>query len=263
MKRIILCEGKIDAALLDYLLKNCLQWKFISDHKKHVNKLPTLPVDKNDETLNWYFNGNKELAVWSVNSCNNIKKRFHDVLKFNQIEKEEELRFTKLVILTDHDDRKDQDWLQVITDWYTRYIPDPKIKEVKLKISDPKMIQVGSWVTGELELIKIPTETIEIQLLTIIVPLSGNGNLETFLLQSIETMSSDHKQLVDNADIFINSVPTGITLKQSHKPKAKVGSTFSVLAPDGALQHISQRIPYIKWEKIQLMTNIYTPLEQL
>ncbi len=254
MKRIILCEGKTDAILISYFLIRKFGWSYI--RKKTEIPQVELPVDKNNEELNWYNHPkkpNQELAIWSVGGINQLPNKLKNTIERTQIERTTTNRFERIVLFFDRDQRGEAECVQLIEEWTTT-------SNLEL-IGD---MQLGRWVDATIELIKTPPESYQLSILPIVLPPDGKGALETFLIDSIKGHSNEDRQLVDEAWEFINRLPDEPYLsKRRFHPKACLGAILSVMSPNWVFAKLHERLTRVKWENIELVLNAYKKLEGL
>ena len=114
MKKIILCEGKMDAFLLGYFLDKRFGWKYI---KEHIDRLPKLAVSKDNEVFYWYQHSekpNQELAIWGVGGIDRISFGLCNVMVRNQREGTSTERFRQIVIFFDRDTRTKGECLELV-----------------------------------------------------------------------------------------------------------------------------------------------------
>jgi hypothetical protein len=250
MKRIILCEGKTDAILISYFLQQ-FNWSYTK--KPVIN----LPVDKNNEVLNWYIHRekpNQELAIWGVGGLEQIPIKLGQVIQRTRREINPINRFSRLVIFFDSDTRNDTECLKLIKSW---------VAESSLSlVSD---LQIGKWLEATTEMtFKTPPESYPVSLLAIVLPPASQGNLEIFLLDCLHKHSNEYRQLVEEARQFIDRLSNQPYLeKQRLRDKAQLGAVLSVMSPDWVFSELDQRLTLIPWEKLQLVYDVYKKLESL
>jgi hypothetical protein len=250
MKKMIICEGKTDAIVISYFLQH-FKWSYT---KKQV--IP-LSLDKNKEELNWYAHPekpNQELAIWGVGGLEQIPVKLKQVITITQRGINPTNRFNSIVIFFDRDTRNETQCLQFIANCLTN-------SGLKV-ISD---VKIGEWLDASIELIfKIPLESYPVSLLPIVLPPDSRGNLEIFLLESLEKNSNADRQLVEEAREFVNRIPSQPYLeKQRLRSKACLGAVLSVMSPDWVFSELDRRLTLIPWEELQLILNVYSKLENL
>lgn len=198
MKRIILCEGKTDALLISYFLKKKFRWSHI---KKQVIGLP---INQDNEVLYWYSNPekpNQELAIWGVGGIEQLPVKLGHVINRTRSESNPINRFERIVLFFDRDQRDETECVELIEEWATT--------------SDLELIgnlQLGQWSDVTTNLRKSPAESYKLNILSIALPPDSEGNLETFLINSIRSHSDEDRQLVDEAWKFINRLLMSLIL---------------------------------------------------
>lgn len=250
MKRIILCEGKTDAILISYFLERRFGWSYTR------KRLIGLPVYQDNEVLNWYSHPRKpdqELAIWGVGGIEQLPVKLGHVINRTRRESNPTNRFKRIVLFFDRDQRDEAECMELINKWATS-------SGLKL-IGNP---QLGQWGKGTTDLYGSSSESYQLSILPIVLPPDGKGALETFLIDSIRSVSDEDKQLVDEAWKFINRLPNEPYLsKRRFRPKACLGAILSVMSPDWVFSERHKRLTRVKWEDIESVLNIYKKLEKL
>lgn len=251
MKRIIICEGKTDAILISYFLIGKFGWTYIR------RQVLTLPVDRDNEVLNWYEHPEKpdqELAIWGSGSIEQIPIKLAHVTELTENERTPEDRFKRIVLFFDRDDRSGDECAALVKEWTENN------DQLEL-IEDPEL---GQWSHAKIELRKSPAEPHELLILPIAVPPASKGNLEIFLMDAIRGESEHDEQLVDKAEEFIYGLPDEPYLsKKRYRPKARLGSILSVISPDWVFSRLDDRLTRITWEEIESVEAVYGNLSEL
>ena len=256
MKRIILCEGRTDAILINYFLKGRFGWTYIEPQKLKTLKLPKLPVEQDNEVFNWYNHSGKpnhELAIWGVGGIDQMSVKLRHVIDRNRIERTINNRFEHIVLFFDHDDMNETECKTLIENWMTNS---------NLEILGD--LQLGQWRNARIKLSKSLRENYELNILPIVLPPDSPGNLETFLIDSIRDQYDHDKHLVVNAERFIECIPNKPYLNKSrYRPKACLGSILSVMSPDWVFSKLDDRLSRVQWEKIESVMSVYRKLGEL
>jgi hypothetical protein len=109
-----------------------------------------------------------------------------------------------------------------------------------------------------------PPQDHEVEVLPIVLPPDGNGELETFLLNALRASSDEDELLVDRARVFVGDIPDEPYLShRRYRPKACLGSVLSVISPDWVFSRLDERLLLIEWERLEQVANIYSMLEVL
>lgn len=251
MKRIILCEGKTDAILISYFLKRRFGWLYTKE------QVLQLPVNRDNEVLNWYRHPEKQkqkLAIWGVGGIDRLLVRLKNVVERTQIETSPNNRFQRIVLFFDRDIRNEDECVKLIEDW---------VMNSKLQLLDP--LQLGEWVDATTDLSrKQPPENYQLSVLSIVLPPDGKGNLEIFLTDALKNHSDADKHLVEEARAFVGNLPDEPYLtKQRLRSKASLGSILSVMSPDWVFSELDERLALVQWEDIESALNVYQKLAGL
>lgn len=250
MKKIILCEGKTDAILISYFLIRRFNWIYTKD------EIVGLPVEKDNETLNWYYHLEKagsELAIWGVGGIDEIPIKLSEVVDRTRNEKIRGNRFDRIVIFFDRADLDNGQCVNLVLEW---------LNHANLTTNnDPN---IGQWTNAAINIKSTPPQEHQVEILPIVLPPDGNGELETFLLDSLNESSDDDTLLVGRARAFIGDIPDEpYLLRRRFRPKACLGSVLSVISPDWVFSEIDNRLRQVEWERLEEVANIYGELEEL
>jgi len=256
MKRIILCEGKTDAILISYFLERKFGWSYIKWSRIKKNMKNWFQINQGNEVLNWYNHPkkpNQELAIWGVGGIEQIPVKLGHVINRTRSERNPINRFERIVLFFDRDQRDETECVELIEKWTTT--------------SDLELIrnlQLGQWSDFKTNLRKIPAESYKLNVLPITLPPDSEGNLETFLIKSIKSHSDEDRQLVDEANNFINLLPDEPYLnKRRFRHKACLGAILSVMLPDWGFSRLHERLTRIQWENIESVLSVYKKLKEL
>jgi hypothetical protein len=250
MKRVILCEGKTDAILISYFLEKRFGWE-------HIRRpVFGLPVDQDNEVLNWYHHLKKpdqELAIWGTGGIDQISVKLGHVVDRTRNERIPTNRFERVVLFFDRNDRSEIECEDLVRGWTA----DNECEVICT-------LQLGQWADAKVELRKSPQEDHELRILPIALPPDSEGNLEIFLTNSIRDQSEHDKHLVDRARSFIGFIPDEPYLnKTRYRPKACLGAILSVMSPDWVFSTLDHRLTRVQWEKIESVTAVYEKLSEL
>ena len=253
MKKIILCEGKIDAILISLFLEK-FGWTYFDTSQKQ-NPPITLPSNPKNEELNWYRHPGKpdqELAIWGVGGYDNVKPKLKVITDLIQLERQPKKTFNKIILLVDNDTGNSDKHLSDIDNW--------------LEISGISLldkIQLQEWLKAEIKLFG-NEEKHPIQLLSIVLPPDSKGNLEIFLLNELKENSDDEKILVEKAKFFIDNIEDKpYLIQQRLRGKAWLGSVLSVMFPDWSLKDRNIRLKKVNWENLESVFSAYQKLRDL
>lgn len=250
MHHIILCEGKTDAILISYFLIVKYGWEYIP--KGPVK----LPCDLENETLNWYRKPGREtqaLSIWGVGGIDEVPTKLKHIVDRTRYERNHSNRFSTIALYFDRDRKDDQDCRELTQRWIGN-----------CGISCQGAINLGEWMTGTLTLEKQPSEKHAIRLVAIALPPNSPGNLETYLLNSIQNYSDLDNNLVSKAKKFVDGLPDHPYLEQPrYRPKAALGSVLSIMSPDWVFSKLDDRLKRIQWEQLIREENVYSRLGEI
>ncbi|MGD8668410.1 MAG: hypothetical protein PVI58_20580 [Desulfobacterales bacterium] len=123
---------------------------------------------------------------------------------------------------------------------------------------------IGQWSNATIVIKSTPPQDHEVEVLPIVLPPDGNGELETFLLNALRASSDEDELLVDRARVFVGDIPDEPYLShRRYRPKACLGSVLSVISPDWVFSRLDERLLLIEWERLEQVANIYSMLEVL
>ena len=123
---------------------------------------------------------------------------------------------------------------------------------------------IGQWSNATIDIKSTPPQEHQVEVLPIVLPPDGNGELETFLLNSLSASSDADELLVERARVFIDDIPDEPYLShRRYRPKACLGSVLSVISPDWVFSRLDERLLLIEWETLEQVANIYGMLEEL
>jgi hypothetical protein len=250
MKRIILCEGKTDAILISYFLIRRFHWIYTKD------EIIGLPADNDNETLNWYYHPERpgsQLAIWGGGGIDDIPIKLSQVVDRTKNERTEENRFDRIVIFFDRADLDNAQCVDRVREWSNN---------ANLTINND--LGIGQWSNATIDIKSTPPQEHQVEVLPIVLPPDGNGELETFLLNSLSASSDADELLVERARVFIDDIPDEPYLShRRYRPKACLGSVLSVISPDWVFSRLDERLLLIEWETLEQVANIYGMLEEL
>jgi hypothetical protein len=256
MKNIIISEGKTDAILLSYFLIKKYSWQYEKKEDARLKKDIGFQIEQDNEELNWYNHSDKpngELAIWGVGGIDNIPKRLGDVIERTRREgRSPDNRFEKVIIFFDRDIRTDDDCQNLVNKWFR----DNQISIEEIRFEQWMEIRITLF-DGKYDIIKV---------MAIVLPRDAQGSLETFLAESLRNQPEREydKQLVDEANIFINKIPDEPYLtKDRLRAKACLGCILSVISPDWVFSELDRRLKLVEWEKLESVSSVYSLLGEL
>lgn len=263
MKSVIICEGKIDSIFLSYYLSSLYNWKSVdckdgkewvrrNDNKKRLNEF----VDSsNNPACYWYFRDDDNiLGIYSVKSNSNIGKGVDQIFNINLVTTTTAI--DKMVIITDRDDENVEK--RIIT------LLSDKLRERKINIQSN--IKNNEWIKT---FYNKNGETIEFDILLLIIPFETTGTIESFLLDCLSQKSIEEHNLVDLCDNFIELALKEDYIKDKYLnsrgiiPKAKFSAYFSVTSPNRTFDAGDKILKSIPWEEYTHTQQTFQLLSQL
>ena len=251
MQRIILCEGKTDAILASYMLGKLHRWTF--NNSLTQSRKAHLPVEHDNETLNWYSRGQENLVIWGVGGYTELGAKIKKIGERTQAEADPNLRFSRIVVIMDHNSRTDQACASDAEAWF-----------VKAGFVLDRPLQLSKWLHAKVTLDRKPPADHRVRILVLAVPPDSPGALETFLLQALRGSSEEDRHIVDQAEAFIGRIPDKpYLLKRRLRSKASLGSVLSVMSPDWVFSRLDERIQRVKWEELVQVHRFWQLLDEL
>lgn len=242
MKSLILCEGKTDAILISYLL--CKQWGW--QYVKNKNRFKNFNIsvsEKENESAEWYENGDRELLICGVGGCTKFKSFFEDKIYPFQKLSETRVVFQKIIVVVDHD----QNTIDGLEYEFSNSFKDI-ITNMKNNI----------WIDNSYLLDGFNTK-VNIKGLLLIVPNQEEGALETVLLNSISDDIYD-KKIVDNVNGFVEEIKDDADKYLFNKRmvlKAKLGVVFAIMSPQKVFSFIDEILNSVDWERSSSLMNLF------
>ena len=253
MFQIILCEGKTDAIIISYFLIKKYHWTY---SKQSPSAKFELRARAENEILSWYKKQDEQsarLCIWGVGGINNIQSKLSEIIELIKNTRDEEERFSKIVLIADRDDFDDEVCIKNINSWL-----------FNSGLENLSQIAIGDWGLAKININKTPTEEHHLQILPIILPLEKYGDLETFLLNSLGSESEEDQNLVSATEVFISSLPDSPYLtKRRYRSKAWLGATLSVISPDWVFSTLQGRLAIVEWDNLLEVQRAYQKLSDL
>lgn len=239
MKSLILCEGKMDAILISYLLINNWGWKYVSSNKENFE----IPVnEKKDESANWYEKDGNLLLICGVGGNGKFFSFFD--FKISNIQRlyEKADVFSKVIFITDKDKNKVQD----IENEFSRKFANI-IKNVKNEkwISNDYLDSFGS------------NQKLDVYLK--VIPVDSQGALENVLIDSISEIENNSivvNKTCDFVDNIRNDAKKYLTSDRLVL-KAKLGTLLAIISPQKVFTIIDELIKTVDWKKSEKIINTF------
>lgn len=235
MNKLILCEGVTDAILLSYYLEKSAGWVYSKKGPTGV----AIKGQNQNESVNWYKNGNDYLLICGVGGKDNFGNFFESRIKRPLVDAN---AFEKLAIVTDRDDRAveaiEEDMLASLGYFFTK---------VQDRIWNEQSYQDSYRMQKQ------------IQVLLLAIPKEHAGALETVMLEAISEDSYD-KNVVDKAGEFVQQMRSeaGNYIKTDRlQMKAHLGVTWAIQFPEKVFSLIHEQIRGVDWEKSEVLSQCF------
>ena len=239
MNKLILCEGKTDAILLSYYLGCVQQWIPCMRGPKNFR----ISVDeKSGESAYWYQRGEDHLLICGVGGKDKFGGFFADKIQAAILDAQV---FSKVALVTDRDDRQEED----ITAEVCRIFA-PAITQAKQ----------NHWVENAYQDGFGQKQTLSFLLL--IIPTIQQGALESLLLEAISEDPYD-REIVTRSTAFVEEIgpyaeryigQTGLKLK------ARLGVTWAIQSPGKEFHFIDEQIRAVRWERSDVLAKCFSQL---
>jgi hypothetical protein len=241
MKRIIICEGKTDAILIGYFLAQTCGLVYALKGGLH------LQIDKTDQLITWFKNqieSAPDIAIFSAGGFDRVGNAIRKIVDRNKFERDDMLRFRRLLVVVDVDDAG----IQSRIDQYKTWLDD-----AGLSLHGEITQQPTAWHSWQYPINSVTPKKIEtIESTLFVVPEDSNGSLETYLLNSLLDESDEQQKVVTAARDFIRGLGDISFIKpRRFKEKACLGSTLSVFSPDWVFTQIDEKLKSVTWDKFQ------------
>ncbi len=243
MKSIIICEGYTDCILLQYFLRKAYGWQDGGRDKTLENRFKPMRVLKKTKDT---------LKIGGCGGCTGIIPKLSFILDMNNISAEEEPEFDRIVILTDRDEwSTEQKLIHAITN---------VLSENHVSMD---RIENNQWCTGTYN--NGRGKELQVKLLLLVIPFTGTGALETFLLNSIAADDPYDAAIIHECDLFVDRIdPQKRYLHQRrHVTKAKFNVYFSVRAAEEQFVERQNVLMRVKWEQYHEIQKDFKKLGEL
>lgn len=247
MKSIIICEGGTDLALIQYFMEKVNNWEY----KK--NKDNNKEIKCFNQIKNFTKNDNK-LSIASCGTCSKIPERFKDVIEKNIYSAYDDEKFDNIIIISDRDE------LQTVSNFENKLkhiLSENDIDVESIHINNNEWINIKCLNGRHVE--------INFKILLLIIPFEETGALETFLLNSIAKNDSYDKKIIDQSNVFVDSIDeeNRYLNKRRYKTKAKFDVYFSIRTP---LEQFTERrniLKNIPWEEYEVIQSSFKKLRNI
>lgn len=242
MNSLMLCEGKTDAILLSYYMKNVFGWVPLRKAPASIN----IQVERNtNQNVAWYKHGEDYLLIAAVGGHSNFGHFFEQKIKSPLIDAS---AFQKIAIVTDRDKREVQEIEKSFTDDFGGFFTTLKNQE---------------WLQQDFQNGFKQNETMEVLLL--VIPEDQQGALETLLLDSIAEDPYD-AAIVKAAKEFVHKtrrIADRYISTDRLELKSQLSATWAVQSPEKVFDFINEQIDSVKWDKSQTLRECFKKLAKL
>ena len=245
MKSIIICEGETDFVFLQHYMKKVNGW---TDSKQKPN--PSFISSVNNSFSRDFIRNSDMLTIISCGGCGNIKTVFEEVIRKNQNEIFDEERYSKIVILTDNDEKG---------------IEEKIVSELNAASGNSTLIKNNTWT--DLTFTDTTQNQFNSELLLLIIPFDENGALETFLLNSIAKSDSYDAEIIRKANDFVDNADPQLKYlnHRGFVTKAKLYAYFAIRI-EPSVNQFRQRQDILKsvpWEQYENIRDCFKELRNL
>ncbi|WP_337575877.1 DUF3226 domain-containing protein [Allofournierella sp.] len=239
MNKLILCEGKTDAILLSYYLDRVHHW---TPCKKGPKEVRISADEISGESAYWYQREEDRLLICGVGG----KDKFGSFFK-NKIEPAiiDAHAFSKVALVTDRDDRKEEDVTSEVYRHFERVIT---------------RVEQNRWVSNLYQ--DSFGQQQNLSFLLLIIPTDQQGALESLLLEAISEDPYD-REIVTRSNAFVAEIAPHADRYIGHarlKLKARLGVTWAIQSPGKEFSFIDTQIRSVKWEQSQVLANCFSQL---
>jgi len=241
----ILCEGVTDQILISYYLIHQSGWTYfkLNHNKKNINIARI-----NDSAIDWYSRGDDYLGIWPVGG-NNFSKQLKTIIDGCRLGNNP---IKKLVVITDHDNKEAE----------TKR-PEA-LNAVVSSCLGEKIYPFSNGVWTKINITDDFAMTSDLETLYLLVPISGNGALETFALEAISENNTYAKEAIDQVRFFIKDFHSDKYLThQREKIKAELSVSISIFSPDKAFHTMDEYLKSIHWEDYKKFNVQFQELEKI
>ena len=241
----ILCEGVTDQILISYYLIHQSGWTYfkLNHNKKNINI-----AHINDSAIEWYSRGDNYLGIWPVGG-NNFSKQLETIIARCSLGNNS---IKKLVVITDHDNEEAE---------------TKRPESLNAVVSGCLGKKIYPFSSGEWKkssIIDDFTIKSDLETLYLLVPTSGNGALETFVLEAISENNTYAKEVIEQVRLFIKYFHSDKYLThQREKIKAELSVSISIFSPDKAFHTMDEYLKSIHWEDYKEFNIQFQELEKI
>ncbi|WP_305453648.1 DUF3226 domain-containing protein [Bacillus mycoides] len=248
MRNLLICEGSTDLLLIQYFLEKTTSWEYV---EKNMYDQFELTRFGNKALYKWFRKKEEEiyLCIYAAKGCTNIPNVLREMWFINLTEMEKEKLFGRIIILTDNDEIETQ---ETFLDNITQVLTEGNCECNAFSINNWNEVRYNWFV-----------ESVNIELLPLIIPFETTGAIEDFLLNALKKKSELEdpdkliSKIVDECCSFIDNLDGGerYLSKRRERTKARFTSVFVVLTPTDAFaerKNLLQSVPWEEYQEVQI-----------
>lgn len=239
MNKLILCEGKTDAILLSYYLRDVQGWM---PCRKAKQQFIISVEEKHGESAYWYKQNDDYLLICGVGGKDNFKSFFVSKIKNAIIDSNV---FAKIAIVTDRDDREETEIINEMLQAFR-----PVVTNIEHNIWQDNEYQDSFGIKQKLSF------------LLLVIPMDKEGALETLLLDAISENEYDRK-IVERSTKFVEDIEPDAKKyigRARLKLKARLGVTWAIQSPGKEFNFIDEQIRSVSWGDSKVLAECFCQL---
>lgn len=243
MKSIIICEGYTDCILLQYFLRKAYEWEDGGRDQHLESTFKTMRVLKKAKDI---------VKIGGCGGCTEILSKLSFVLEMNHISADNEPEFAQIVVITDRDEQHtEQDFINDMT----AVLAEKNIRSEQIK--NDQWCE-GTYYNGR-------GKELSVKLLLLVIPFSGTGALETFLLDAISADNAYDAGIISSCRRFVDHIdPAKKYLSQRrYVTKAKFNVYFSVRTAEEQFVERQNVLMHVDWERYGEIQKGFQKLREL
>ena len=233
MDSILICEGSTDYILLQYYMREALQWV---DNKDGQKNLLTMKGQKSRKL----FKGFDTLTIMATGGCSRLTEGLKCALNRNRLSQPDlSGAFTNIVIVTDRDE----------VDTEEVFIESIKQSLKEYDIGYPEQFHNNEWISCKMK--NAVGVLLEFKILILVIPFEEQGAMETFLLNAVAENDHYDRDIIEQCRDFVDKVDAEKRYLKNRRliTKAKFDTYFSVRTPAEQFVERSDILKSVRWEE--------------
>jgi hypothetical protein len=237
MDSIILCEGRVDTALIGQYLASINGWHYSKAGKVGAN----FPEEDRRQIINKYKRGDHWMYLWGVGGRTRYKSPFEKILEFNSFNKD--TSFNNIVFIVDRDE---EDEASIVSE-FAGYIGNDGLS-------------CNEWL--DVTYTDKFGQEYTVRMMLIIVPFDEEGALETVMINSLA--EEDDEEIIPQCVQFIDGIKSEKYLKKRRDIlKAKLSTLIAIIDPDRAVDSLVEIVEGIQWDRYRAVNQTFNKLLEL